>query len=417
MKRKCLMFVMLTIVTILLTGCKESKIQEDSSVIMGVIATPSTTAIEERETTEISDTTVSVVTTYEVAIPQLVSTTTVATTTLTTTTILTTMMTTTEETTTTSLLVTTCTELSPIENETVTIVTTKQAPIQPVVNVNSGVIKDLPATLMNYVNSQKQQYPGIHIGCGIFSLDGTSGYGYNLDEEIYCGCTVKLPYALYVLKNCQEQNTNLWTTKITYQSWMRNDGSGFIKNAPVGTEYSVGYLMNPLLKVSDNTAYNILVSKYNLTDFQTFLNTIGGQNLYGSQYGRASTRQRKNEWVEAIKFINSGTAYAQVLQNNITGSRTWNQNTGGMEIDPNGSQYCYLVEWMRHNHTFMHKSGWSSGDYMCACDCAVIDNQYLVIMMTSDPATRLSRTDILRGFGYAVEEYVDSLGGTQNLFL
>ena len=71
---------------------------------------------------------------------------------------------------------------------------------------------------------------------------------------------------------------------------------------------------------------------------------------------------------------------------------------------------------MKHDHEYLHKSGWSWGDYMSACDCAVIDNQYIIIMMTADYATGLSRTDILRGFGSTVEAYVDSVGGAQNLF-
>ena len=413
MKRKCLMIFMITVFSIFLTGCKESVIPEDSRALEGLIITQPVTTAEEKETTQISNTTtVRVETTCEVTTTKPVTTTTEVTTTTTTATTITTTTTTTTDTMTT---ITTGTEItSPIESVPVAI--TSSVGIQPAVKPNESAIKDLPITLMNYVNSQKQAYPGLSIGCGVFSLDGTNGFGYNMDEEIYSACTIKLPYAMYVLKTCQDQNVNLWSTKLTYQSWMKNDGSGYIKNAPVGTEYSIGYLINPLLKVSDNTAYNILRSKFDLAGYQAYLNTIGGQNLYGSAYGRASVRQRKNEWVEAIKFINTQTPYAQVLQQNCTGKRTWNPNTGRMEIDPDGSQYCYLVEWMKHEHEFMHKSGWSWGDYMSACDCAVIDNQYLIIILTADYETGLSRTDILRGFGYAVEEYVDSVGGVQNLF-
>lgn len=297
---------------------------------------------------------------------------------------------------------------------TVTTATTT-TPVNIVPTQNKG-IQDLPYVLKQYVDSCISQYPGLHIGCGIFSLDGTCGYGYNLNEEIYSACTIKAPYAMYVLKECEKQGINIWQTKLKYTQNMYNGGSGIIKNGPVNTEYSIGYLLSVLLKISDNTAYNVLVSRFGLWGYQNFLNEFGGQNLYGSQYGRASANQRKNEWVEIIKYINSGSAYAQVLKEDLTGIRAYNPAIGTMQIDPNRSQYCYLVEWMKHDHEYLHKSGWSWGDYMSACDCAVIDNQYIIIMMTADYATGLSRTDILRGFGSTVEAYVDSVGGAQNLF-
>lgn len=300
--------------------------------------------------------------------------------------------------------------------ETTTTSTTTTTTTVNIVPVQNKGIQDLPYSMQQYVDSCLKQYPGLHIGCGVFSLDGTCGYGYNLNEEIYSACTIKAPYAMYVLKECQKQGLNIWQTKIMYTKDMYNGGSGVIKDGPVNTEYSIGYLLSVLLKVSDNTAYNVLVSRFGLYGYQQYLNQIGGQNLYGSQYGRASAQQRLNEWVEIVKYINTGSAYAEVLKEDLSGSRTYNWTTGMMQIDPNGSQYCYLVEWMKHNHQYMHKSGWSWGDYMSACDCAVIDNQYIIIMMTADYATGLSRTDILRGFGYTVEEYVDSIGGVQNLF-
>ena len=338
-----------------------------------------------------------------------------------TTTSATTMLETTTSTTTTTISTETTTLTSTTQTETLpaTIAvtsaetTTTTANIMPVSNAG---IKELPYSLQQYVDSCLSQYPGLHIGCGIFSLDGTSGYGYNLNEEIYSACTIKAPYAMYVLKECQKQGLNIWQTKIMYTKDMYNGGSGVIKDGPVNTEYSIGYLLSVLLKVSDNTAYNVLISRFGLYGYQQYLNQIQGQSLYGSQYGRASAQQRLNEWVEIVKYINTGSAYAQVLKEDLSGSRTYNWTTGAMQIDPNGSQYCYLVEWMKHDHEYMHKSGWSWGDYMSACDCAVIDNKYIVIMMTADYKTGLSRTDILRGFGYTVEEYIDSIGGTQCLF-
>lgn len=295
-----------------------------------------------------------------------------------------------------------------------TVTTTTQAP--KVINNPTSGYKDLPSSIQQYVTKCQKDYPGVHIGCGIFSLDGKSGFMYNPDEEIYSACTIKAPYAMYVLTECQNQGIDITQTKLLYTQDMYNSGSGVIKNGPVNTYYTIDYLLEVLLRISDNTAYNILASRFGMSKYQQFLNQFGGQHLYGSMYGRASARQRMNEWAEIVKYINSDAQYAQVLKDDLTGVRKLNPNTGKMEVDPNKSQYCYLVEWMKHDHEYLHKSGWSWGDYMSACDCAVIDNQYIIIIMTADYATGLSRTDILRGFGYCVEEYVDSVGGPSNLF-
>ena len=87
----------------------------------------------------------------------------------------------------------------------------------------------------------------------------------------------------FVLNEMPKTGYNVWTKYLTYQSWMRNDGSGTIKNDPPGTQYTVNTLLTKLDSISDNTAYNILVSEFPLSNFQTFLTSIGGQNLNGSQ--------------------------------------------------------------------------------------------------------------------------------------
>ncbi len=261
-------------------------------------------------------------------------------------------------------------------------------------------VKDLPSALQKYVNESKEKYPGMHIGCGVFDLTGQNGYAYNMDEEISSACTIKAPYAMFVLKTCDEQNISIWQTKLKYESWMRNTGSGIIKNQKVGNEYTIAYLLEVLLSISDNTAYNILVSKFPLKDFQEFLNGIGGQNMKGFQYGSASVRQRWNEWIQIWNYVNSSARYAETLKNYTTNTK-----------------YCYLTAWMKQSHTYMHKSGWSNGKgYTSAADCAIIDGKYLIVVITADYSTGVAHADVVKGFGLAVENYVSAVGGTKNLF-
>ncbi len=259
-------------------------------------------------------------------------------------------------------------------------------------------ISPLPESILNEISYQKSRYPGISIGVGIYSLDGKQGYEYNEEQVISGGCTIKAPYALYVLQQCDEQDIDIDKETLVYQVGMRNNGSGIIKNNKYGTSYTIAYLLEKLLDISDNTAYNILVSRFPLSQYQEFLDNIDGQELNGRQYGAASVLQRKNEWLTIYNYLNSGEKYSEILRNYVT-----------------NTQFCYIVEWMKGEHTYMHKSGWSYGSsYTSASDCAIIDENYLLIILTQDYSTGVAHTDVVQSIGLRVEEYADSLGG--NIF-
>ncbi len=256
-------------------------------------------------------------------------------------------------------------------------------------------VKELPKTILDEISYHKKQYPGMSVAVGIYSLDGTQGYEYNAEAVISGGCTVKAPYAMYVLQECEKQGIDITTETLTYKNGMRNSGSGIIKNSNYGTEYTIEYLLDKLLGISDNTAYNILVSRFPLKQYQEFLNEFGGQNLYGRKYGIASVIQRKNEWLTIYEYVNSDAKYAKTLRKDMTNTK-----------------YCYITAWMKGEHSYMHKSGWSDGEkYTCACDCAIIDDNYLLIVFTQDYKTCVAHTDTVKSIGLRVEEFANSLGG------
>lgn len=255
---------------------------------------------------------------------------------------------------------------------------------------------EMPENIMAEINRLKQLYPGIEIAMGIYSLDGSVNLSFNEYSEYAAGCTVKAAYALYVLEKCEELNIDIWLETIEFRQEHINYGSGDIRylNQP-GQELFIGYLLQKLLSISDNTAYNVLLSKFPLTDFQNFLWKIGGQNLYGVQYGVASVNQRKNEWFAILDYINSERLYSRTMESLIS-----------------NTPYCYLCDGMSGWHSWLHKSGWAdeSTAYTCAADCAVVDGQYLVIVITQDYSTGVAHTDAVRSLGAATETYMSSLG-------
>jgi len=260
----------------------------------------------------------------------------------------------------------------------------------PIENVYTNYDVETAADILNTIKSFEAEFLGSTIAMGIYSLDGTPLFEYNTYSPISGACTVKAPYAMYVLKCCELEGIDIWSEKLQYQDGMRNDGSGNIKNDAIGSEYTIAYLLNQLLSISDNTAYNILVSRFSLDGYQVFLNSIGGQQLYGLQYGTVSVEQRKNEWLSIYQYINSGSYYSTTLQQMLS-------NTA----------YCYLVQGMNNYHNYMHKSGWCDGtSYTSASDCAIIDDQYLVIVLSQDYLTGTAHTDVVQVLGREAELFM-----------
>ncbi|MBP3596840.1 MAG: LysM peptidoglycan-binding domain-containing protein [Clostridia bacterium] len=250
--------------------------------------------------------------------------------------------------------------------------------------VNSGM--EFSAEWDSAIENLKKKYPTMRIGVGLYTPEGS--YTYNASELITGCCTIKATYALYVIREAVENDIDIYTEKLTYQSWHYNSGSGNIKNQAVGTQYTIYELLQKLITISDNTAYNILLSKFTLEDFYAYNRSIGGQSD-GCRYGYASVEQRYAEWSKIIEYIQSDSKYADVLYKIL-----------------DDAQYGYIEQGMvNHQHKVLHKSGWCSGSYTGAGDVAFIDDQYLLIVMTDDRKTRTPRTDVVRAIGLLFDKY------------
>ena len=258
------------------------------------------------------------------------------------------------------------------------------------------VYYNLPARVQREVDRQIKKFRGIKIGVGIYSLDGKKGYEYNADTLIPGGCTVKAGFALFVLKKCEELGIDIYTETITHTKSNTHGGSGVIQYSKYGTKYTIYELLDKMLGISDNAAYYMLASKFSLKDYQDFIVPLGGQKLAKGQYfGSASVHNRKNEWVEIYKYISSGSTYSDVLKELISNTK-----------------YCYITYQTESETEYLHKSGWSYGSYSCACDCAIINDNYLVIIMTSVPNSEDSYTSPVIFIGKAViDKFAVDMGG------
>ncbi len=255
-------------------------------------------------------------------------------------------------------------------------------------------IQELPNDIYEVVKSYENIYPNMRIGVGIYSLDGRIGYEYNAKELYNGACTIKAPYACYVLIACENRGIDIYTETIEYQARHQIGGSGVIQYSQLGTEYTIEYLLSVLLSESDNDAYMMLLDEFPLGEFYNYNSSIGGQCDW-SQWGRASVIQRKNEWLNIWRYVSSSSTYAYTLRQMLT-----------------GTQYAYLCYYSVYWHNYMHKSGWTEDTtyYPAAADCMIVDDSYLIIVMTEDQSIGSGRIDAVASVGRAVEDHIGNYG-------
>lgn len=263
-------------------------------------------------------------------------------------------------------------------------------------------IEHLPQSIMDTVEYYESVYPNMHIGVGLYSLDGTVGYEYssNMPNNMTfnSACTVKASYALYVLQTAEWKKTDIWSTYIDYDPSRHYDsGSGVIINYidQDNLSYSIGDLVYLLLSVSDNIAFNMLTDYYPISGFYQYIIPLGGESDM-LKWGRASIQQRKCEWVAINNYINGGNLYSETLRDDLS-----------------GTDYAYLVWGMTGCYSYIQKSGWTDEDfdYPAAGDCAIINDQYILIVMTEDYSYGSGHIDAIIGIGSTVEKFINQNGG------
>jgi beta-lactamase class A len=116
-------------------------------------------------------------------------------------------------------------------------------------------------------------------------LDLSSGLvaGYNANLSMPAASTIKVAVMVEVFKKLEDGAFTL-ARRVTLRANDRDDGSGALAFAPVGSSYSVSDLLSRMIDVSDNTAANMLIRLVGRRNINRTMYELGLHHTWLSNY-------------------------------------------------------------------------------------------------------------------------------------
>lgn len=190
----------------------------------------------------------------------------------------------------------------------------------------------------------------------IWSLDGTKALSYNTNATFFSACTIKAGFALYC---CRQIDAGVVSKdeEMTYEAKHYHGGSGKIRYNSYGSKYTIQYLIEQSLNISDNVAYKMLLDRFGTKGYDEYMRSIGANTLVlnGRTWGSAIKAQDLiRVWNEMNNYFKEDTVASNFLQKCCT-----------------GSPYNYGTQ-MLENCTYSHKSGDNFGTNAAYNDAGIV---------------------------------------------
>ncbi|NYZ62186.1 serine hydrolase [Luteimonas deserti] len=114
---------------------------------------------------------------------------------------------------------------------------------------------------------------GGEIGVYVHHLGRDETWGFRADETWYLASGVKVPVAIAVLREIEQEWLSL-DSRITLLATDLVDGAGGTNAHPVGTRLRIGYLLEQMIVYSDNTATDMLIRTVGLGQVNAVANEL-----------------------------------------------------------------------------------------------------------------------------------------------
>lgn len=168
----------------------------------------------------------------------------------------------------------------------------------------------------------------------VYYKDLVTGYSveYRADEIYQTASVIKAPYVKYLMESGVDQTKKLKMTK-------KQGGSKYIDNQPLGTEFTVGELMEYAIRYSDNTAYYMLNQEFGFKGFNEYAESIGvSSNAMRAcvlqfpkpRFGYLSARDAGLYFEDIARFIEKGSDDAKKLKTWLTSTTAAGQFTAAL---------------------------------------------------------------------------------------
>ena len=201
-----------------------------------------------------------------------------------------------------------------------------------------------------------------------YALDGSRAITYNCEEKYFSACTVKAGFLLYCCLAI-EQGLASKDEVMYYQEKYYHKGSGKIKYSPYGTPYTIEYLIQECLRISDNVAYEMLSAYFGHTGYNEMIDTLGLDRLrLGSSIWsyNMTARDLAIIWRELYFYFQTDTDMANHYYDSCT-----------------NTPFNYATIYLKERYS--HKSGDNFGKNAVYNDGAIVwaDRPYVIAILNA----------------------------------
>lgn len=201
-----------------------------------------------------------------------------------------------------------------------------------------------------------------------YALDGSRAITYNCEEQYFSACTIKAGFLLYCCLAI-EQGLASADEVMYYQEKYYHKGSGKIKDSAYGTPYTLGYLIQQALTISDNVAYEMLSAYFGHSGYNQMIQTLELDRLtLGSSIWshRMTARDLAIIWRELYFYFQTNTEMAKLYYKACT-----------------NTPFNYATVYLQEKYS--HKSGDNFGANAVYNDGAIVwaDRPYVIAILNN----------------------------------
>lgn len=207
-----------------------------------------------------------------------------------------------------------------------------------------------------------------HVSFCAYALDGSRAITYNCEEQYFSACTIKTGFLLYCCLAIEQGLTSA-DEVMYYQEKYYHKGSGKIKDSAYGTPYTLGYLIQQALTISDNSAYEMLSAYFGHSGYNKMIGTLGLDRLAlgGSIWSyRMTARDLAIVWRELYFYFQTESRMANLYYNACT-----------------NTPFNYATVYLKEKYS--HKSGDNFGANAVYNDGAIIwaERPYVIAILNN----------------------------------